>query len=328
MMNYRKGWFVELAATVVFLTACGGGGGGGGSDTDHAASNYSGARTQAYLDANNAEALVLGAYGGMGYRNIIPLTAESLTLSDTSAAVIINPFNLSTLTQKTVEMVKQNFEIKPQSLLDPAEICSNYPSGTTSDTLVESFSATAVSMNGNITFSNCDMEGVIYDGMVTMAMSLDLQTFLVDKLSMTMNSLSINDGVTSYVMYGNISGTESIDNAGFLVSHLTLNVTLEGLSGKTYWLNQYKIDGTEENTGTRSSISGRYYDNDYGYVDFGTLETIFIPYNPFEATYDGLIKFIGSNNSYANLWLGVNQNDYCINVFNASGVVNLGTCAP
>ena len=65
-----------------------------------------------------------------------------------------------------------------------------------------------------------------------------------------------------------------------------------------------------------------------GYVDFSTLETIFIPYNPFEATYDGLIKFIGSNKSYAYLWLGVNQNDYCINVFNASGVVNLGTCAP
>ena len=326
MKNYRKGWFVELAATAIFLTACGGG--GGGSDTDIAAANYSGIRTQAYLDENNAEALVLGAYGGMGYQNIIPLTAESLTLSDTSAAGIINPFNISTLTKKTVAMVKQNFEIKSQSLLDPAEICSNYPSGTTSDTLVESFSTTTVFMNGNITFSNCDMEGVIYDGMVTISMSLDLQTFLVNKLSMTMNPLSINDGVTSYFMYGNISGTESTDNSGFLVSHLTLNMTLEALSGKKYWLNQYKIDDTEENTGTRSTISGRYYDNDYGYVDFSTLETIFIPYNPFEATYDGLIKFTGSNNSYANLWLGVNQNDYCINVFNASGVVNLGTCAP
>jgi hypothetical protein len=144
---------------------------------------------------------------------------------------------------------------------------------------------------------------------------------------MTMNPITVDDGGATYTLNGEMNGSETIDNSGFLVSHLTLNITLEDSTGQSFWLNNYKIDNTEESSGTRSTISGRYYDNDYGFVDFNTIETIYVPYNPFEATYAGLITFVGREGTHANLRLGVNQNDYCINVFNASGIVNLGTCA-
>jgi hypothetical protein len=326
MNKGRKSWLVALAATAVLMTACGGGGGGGG-DNSIAAAAYTGVDTQTYLAANNAEALVQGAYG-LDYQTIIPLATGNLGVTGGSAASTINSFHLSTLTKQTVAILKQDFQVKPQALLDPATACSNYPAGTASDTLVESSSNTTVTMKGNITFSNCDLGGgVIFDGNIGLSMSMNLDTLLLTQLSMTMNPITVDDGGATYTLNGEMNGSETIDNSGFLVSHLTLNITLEDSTGQSFWLNNYKIDNTEESSGTRSTISGRYYDNDYGFVDFNTIETIYVPYNPFEATYAGLITFVGREGTHANLRLGENQNDYCINVFNASGIVNLGTCA-
>ena len=119
-----------------------------------------------------------------------------------------------------------------------------------------------------------------------------------------------------------------------MTGDVTINMTLEEPSGKTYWLNNYKIhsletfDPSATYWGTQSTVSGRYYSNDHGYVDFVTAEAVFVPFDEWAPVYDGLIKFTGSDGSHANLWLGVNRDDYCINVFNASGVVDIGTCAP
>ena len=327
MNKCRMSWLVALAATAVLMTACGGGGGGGG-DNSIAAAAYTGVDTQTYLNTNNAEALVQGAYGGLDYQSIIPLATGDLGVTGVSAARTINPFHLSTLSKQTVAIVKQDFQVTPLALFDPATVCINYPAGTVTDTLVDSSSNTTATVKGNITFSNCDMGGVIFDGNMGISMSMNLDTSHF-QLSMTMNPFTVDDGVTPYTLNGEMNASETLDNLGFLGSHLTLNVTLEEPTGQTFWLNNYKIDDTEESFGTRSTISGRYYDNDYGFVDFSTIETIYVPYNPFEPTYAGLIKFIGRDGSYANLRLGVNETDYCINVFNTTGVVALGTsCTP
>ncbi|MBW6508826.1 MAG: hypothetical protein K0A94_04685 [Desulfuromonadales bacterium] len=309
----------------VLLISCGGGGGGGGSK-DIASSAYTGDRTMAYLDADNAEGLILGAYGGFDYADIMPLSLET---SAPSATRIDDPYHLVTLIKQILFMTQPGNRVAPLGLLEPGELCSNYPDGYTTDTLKE----TETSVKGDITFFDCNVgEGldiIILNGKMTLSIDYDGELLT---LSFTANPLYLDDSVDRYALYGKLV---SKINEWDVVSHTTINMTLEEPSGKTYWLRNYKIDSFETYVnlnndnydGTASTISGRYYSNDYGYVDFITEEVIFVPHNEFAPVYDGLIKYTGSDESHANLWLGVNRDDYCINVFNASGVVNIGTCA-
>ena len=320
---------VVLVLLVLFAGGCGGGGGGGGDDPIKPPADvaYSGIRTQAYIDSNNAEPLVLGAYGGVDISAISPLGTVSSS-SVESTATINNPFKLSIVFNHVANLVKPNDQIMLQSMLDPAQECLNYPAGSLTDNLVESTNDSTSTISGSISYINCDIGGVILNGSVNLAASINLTTDDFT-LSMTMNPIAYNDGSMSYTLIGDLSGSMVTNVSGFLVSHLALNITLDDLSGHTYWLNDYVIDETEEISGLRSIISGRFYENDYGFVDFVTdqVNTIFIPYNPLDSTYDGRIDYTGSSGSHATLWLGVNQSDYCINVFNSSGVVDIGTCA-
>jgi hypothetical protein len=181
-------------------------------------------------------------------------------------------------------------------------------------------------VKGDIIYTNCDTgDGLILDGAVHLSMALNLETFLITNFSMTMNPIQADDGSMAFALFGMISGSETSDTS----IHITFEITLDDLAGHTYWLNNYAINETLEINGLRSTMSGRFYDNDYGFVTFVTdpVDTIFIPYNPSDSTYDGRIDYTGSSSSRATLWLGVNQSDYCINVFNSSGVFDLGTCA-
>jgi hypothetical protein len=335
LKNSREMVFALCFATAIFATACGGGGGGGGGDDavapvlTPADVAYTGVRTEAYIDENNAEALVLGAFSGEDIEGIVPLATASTDATDVLTAKSSAPYNLSVVFKQIVAMVQPDAQIKTLALLDPAQECFNYPSGTLSDTLVESVSGTTNTLTGDIIYNNCDIGGVILDGKVSLSASIDLLTDDLT-LNMTMNPLGYNDGITNYSLTGTFSGTMTTDNFGFLVSHLDLDVTFDNLSGRTFWLNDYVIDETEETSGLRSTISGRFYEHDYGFVDFLTdpLETIFVPFNPLDSTYDGRIEYTGRLSSHATLFLGVNQDDYCIEVVNASGVVDLGTCVP
>ena len=327
MKKLQKGWVIVLVAITAVVSACGGGGGGGGESSNPADAAYSGVRTEAYIVATNAEALVLGAYGGVDIGGITPLAIESPGATGVLTDQISDPFNLSIVFHQASALVRQDVQVNAQSLLDPAQECLNYPSGTLSDTLVETVSGTTDKVDGSINYNNCDIGGAILDGAVKISATINLLTDDLT-LSMTMNPLDFDDGIMTFSLIGSISGTMTTNSSGFLVSHLTLNITLDDLTGKTFWLSNYVIDETEEINGMRSSVRGRFYENDYGFVDFVTdpSDTIFVPFNPSDSTYDGRIDFTGSSGSHATLWLGVNQSDYCINVFNSSGVVDLGTC--
>lgn len=307
----------------LFMVSCGGGG-GGGSSREIAETAYTGERSLAYLDADNAEALILGAYGGFEYDAIIPLSLETPAAGGTG---VDDPYHLANLVEQVLRLSQSGNQVTTLDLFGPGELCSNYPAGETTDTLKETDSG----IQGDINFFNCDVgdgfDVIIFDGKMTLSMDYDGDLL---KLSMTMDPLYMDDGVARYGLYGELSATvHEYDMTG----DITINMTLEEPSGKTYWLNNYRIHSLEtfepSNVywGTQSTVSGRYFSNDHGYVDFVTVEAVFFPLDEFAPVYDGLIKFTGSDGSHANLWLGVNRDDYCINVFNNMGVVDIGTCA-
>jgi hypothetical protein len=307
------------------LNACGGGGGSGSQPPAIADAAYEGVRDQVYLEAANAEALILGAYGSPDIAEIVPLAAAEPASSVAPNTDFSDPFQLVTLFGQTAERLTQDWQVQTQALLVPAEECLNYPAGTLTDNLTESNDGTTDRISGTITYINCDVgDGIVLDGSTSISASINVNT-LDMHLSMTMNPLGYSDGLETYSLIGVLAGDIT---SNLTVFDLTMNITLDTVAGPMYWLNDYVIHETDEFSGIRSTASGRFYASDYGYVDFETdpIETIYVPYNTSESTYDGLLYFYGSSGSHANLWLGVNQGDYCINVFNQSGVFDLGTC--
>lgn len=316
--------FLCVVAGLV-LSACGGGGGGGGETPAIADAAYDGIRDQAYLDAANAETLILGAYGSPDFAEIVPLAAVGQENLVTLNADFSDPFQLVTLFSQTAEKLTRDRQVQTQALLVPAEECLNYPEGTLTDNLTESTDGTTDRVSGTITYINCDVgDGIVLDGNVQISASINVNTLDMN-LSMTMNPLGYSDGFETYSLIGSLAGDIT---SNLMVFDLTINMTLDTLTDAMYWLNDYVIHETDEFTGIRSTVSGRFYDSGYGYVDFETdpLQTIYEPYNTSESTYDGLLYFYGSSGSQANLWLGVNQEDYCINGINQSGAFDLGTC--
>jgi hypothetical protein len=250
----------------------------------------------------------MGGYSGGEFGGIVPLAASP----GANGAKIKDPFKLETLLKQTAALVKQNFQISPQSLFTPWELCENYPDGYTDDTLeLESNGA-----SGDIIYTNCDAgDGVIIDGTMSLSVTLvDNNTF---KFKATMDPLYFDDGSLSAALYGRISG--KIDELPQPVEQYTYEITVDDLTGHTYWINDYTEDLSKVNFGTEIKISGRYYDSDYGYVDLTTPVTIFILDEYNIGTYDGLIDYTGRDGSHATLSLGPNENDYCINGSNASG---------
>ncbi|MBD1401669.1 hypothetical protein [Pelovirga terrestris] len=315
---------VGIAMVSLILGACGGGGGGGGSNESLASTSYTGERSQAYLNAENAETLVLGAYEGLNSESIVPLALETSTTTEIG---IEDPYHLKTLMTRTLLLAQTDNQITMLNVFEPWEFCNNYPAGYTTDTIKE----TNTGLQGDINFFNCNAEDggdvIIIDGKMTLSL---VEEGNLIKVSMTMNPLYMVSGVDRYALYGKIGGTTNKNDMTSIV--LTTDITMQETSGRTYWLNNYRMDSAEKydvtgtHWGTELTISGRYYSNDHGYVDFATEEVIFMPFNDLAPAHDGLIKFTGSNGSHAYLWLGENQDDYCIKVFNDSGVVDIGTC--
>jgi hypothetical protein len=93
-------------------------------------------------------------------------------------------------------------------------------------------------------------------------------------MTLTFNALTINFGAP----YGiTLTGTLSWNsNFATATDTISMNMTLlDEEDGKTYWFNAYEITTIYDDNGFSQTITGRYYDHDYGFVDLSTLVTLF-----------------------------------------------------
>jgi hypothetical protein len=299
----------------ILLMVVGCGSGGGDNDNTITHDGYSGLSTQSYIDVDNA-----------------------LTLTEGADLGLYGLYSLPKLLKKTVSLVMQKLQASPKSLFPYGETCINYPNGTTSDSLQQFGSGSIVTINGNVDFDNCAFgeyvgsEVVIFDGTVSVSATYDTSAALMTMFEMTMSAIQADyyEGSAPFNLIGRMAGSESYaDVSGYQVFDYTIEVTLNDVLGNSYWLNDYHIiDTFDENSfGTSTLFSGRYYDNEYGYVDFSTNEPIFVPDYPVSRTpYSGLVEYTGSDGSMATILLWGIYGDQCINGSNLSGDFVLGSC--
>jgi hypothetical protein len=132
--------------------------------------------------------------------------------------------------------------------------------------------------SGSITFYNYDDCSVVLDGRTDLSGKVNLDTGLPFNLKLTFYDLDATDGVGWDYTFaeGSVNFTFAQDLSG---ETATISLVLvDNTLGKSYWLKNCVIALTYlSETEDQATISGRFYDYDYGYVDISTLEPLRIP---------------------------------------------------
>ncbi|GFO53684.1 hypothetical protein GMSM_06910 [Geomonas sp. Red276] len=164
--------------------------------------------------------------------------------------------------------------------------------------------------SGSMTFSNyCEQAGTAtVSGSVGIGGVFNMNTGAFNSLTMTFNPLSATLNNATSSLYGSI---------GFSVQGssetMTISCTVSS-GGAVYWLR----DWTFTLTSTSMTISGQYYDPQYGYVDITTPTPLTVNSLSGEPT-AGVVLFNGANGSRARMTF--NNSGYVVTV-DANGTGN------
>lgn len=105
----------------------------------------------------------------------------------------------------------------------------------------------------------------------------------------------MSEGGNSYTAGGNISLSQADGTKNVKISLVMKN----GSTGKTYWIKDYAYSITSGSPQTLT-ITGTYYDHDYGYVTISTLTPLQVTsLNTWPTA--GVLLFSGSNGSKARM---------------------------
>ena len=249
----------------MFMSACGdgsdsdGGGGGGGI-------TYTGITAQATIDDTNVVDLSIGAYQGgetgmaMGTLGAVQTTDHNqigrsrvLKLVQSSEGAILQvDVNASSGVVVSGASVTESDTI-------PGDCGGNASYTIEVDDVTGDFS-------GTMNFNDYCSEGVTLSGSTSFSGTFDVDTEEFLQFSLTLNTVTITSGSDSFTTSGSIS---------FNFQASPLNATMDirirdNSTEKVYWANDYSITLVEGSGYVELEMSGRYYDPDYGYVDFHT----------------------------------------------------------
>jgi hypothetical protein len=151
--------------------------------------------------------------------------------------------------------------------------------------------------NGTLTFNDFCEDGVAISGSVSFSGTINLISLDLINYLFSFNSLSVSEGSDSITLDGTISFV--IDAGPPPGGTITMNVLMRDKNtGKVYRFDNLIIDATDgmdvEGDFTQVSLTGRYFDPDYGYVDI-TTPTLIKIYWIYEWPTSGVVEIFGAN---------------------------------
>lgn len=247
-------WLTLWVALVGLLMAagCGGGGGGGGTAVPD---SYTGETAQAVITADNAVLLAGVAWdGSRAGRDISEILPEPP--DGGGAAAGIAPAGVLPLARGLV-------------LRTVATLEDTVPGdcGGTADITVTANDETGV-FSGAMTFNDyCTMDTVLTGGL-TFSGKGDLVTEEVSSFKLTFNNLTLAEGEDSWSF---VEGSVAYALASDGSETDTLQLVIRDNDGqKAYWFKDYVIDISAGETEDLVTVTGRFYNPDYGYVVVST----------------------------------------------------------
>jgi len=287
---------------VVFLgaliTGCGGGGGGGvyPVNTGEASLSYNGVTTQATVTESNKQALSYNAYQaglvGSALASIGKVVAE--TPASTTSVTPLPQSLYRVLEDAILGAALENQKSAPRLVGKVVTESGTIP-GPNGGSAKYSISADDVtgSFTGTIEFNNYQDIGTTLSGSANFSGVINLSNGQLTSFSLSMVSLHAIEAGTAVTLAGTI--TKSPSGADKIIT-ISLVIRYDS-TGVTYWVKDYnfivKTDGT-------MTLTGRYYDPVYGYVDITTVTPLTI--SAFDAMPTaGVLLFTGSNGTSARL---------------------------
>ncbi|MBN2298816.1 MAG: hypothetical protein JXM72_09485 [Deltaproteobacteria bacterium] len=256
---------------------------------------YSGSTEAAALNKDNAQIILeeafLGGSAGSGIVSPISTVAAGgyYGYSPSPAQYFRKTFDL--LVQEITSIDQQDLPaITSEVISQPIDIdgpCGGNCSGNLS------IDDETGDVSGKLRYNDyCDME-IISDGRISIQGNINLTSVNLD---MVFTNFSVSYEGNSQTMSGTVSMESSTGS-----SYMTMNVCVrDDSSGRTCWMSDYVMYVIEYDTYDEISVSGRFYDPDYGYATLSTPES-FIVYHEENYPSQGILVATGAGGSSARL---------------------------
>ncbi len=251
------------------MIGCGSDDGGGGDDgggESNSGISYTGLTTQAVIDENNAEDIVIGAYqggsSGTAWTGLSAVqTGEEEQIGRSRTLVLsralenaLRRVDITTISDTGIYSAIQN---------ESGSFDGNC-GGSASFTI--SVNDETGSFNGNFNFNSYCEYGTTLSGSVNFSGQTNLSTGETQFI-MSFNALTIDSGSDSFTVDGDVD----MDLSGSTTT-ITMNILMQDNSNKkVYWVENFNMTLTMEANYVYVEVSGKYYDPDYGYVVLSTL---------------------------------------------------------
>ena len=299
-MNTLKA--ITIIALFSFVIGCGGGGGSNSSSSGGSVT-YNGSSSQVTISESNAESLATNAYENSNSMRSMQDSGDILSAvkGNNSGSQGSRPFSMA-LAQTVMDLMKQAKINNPSaSGLIAAVYSESLPSdcggsASMSGTMNES----TLAFNITSTFSNyCTNGDGITGGVVTNGVMQMEGSFNQSRTSMTMD-VTFNNFLVTLINTGVSAATSGTMEMTMSSSSATITMNMvmrDNSTENTYQvvnllINMYGMSSNE----AYFSMSGRFYDPDYGYSDI-TTEADFYMILSDNAPSDGTMLITGASGS-------------------------------
>jgi hypothetical protein len=253
---------------VILLAGCGGGGGGGSS------SLYTGVTSPSAITDNNAEQIALQAYqaGDLSASTVSILGASGSGNPATDRPKVLTLVRLlKDAAEKTPVPAGSSVGTNSSTRALPMTVV------TIDNTIFDgsggsmSFTLSADDQTGEFTgtfrFENWHGDGGgVISGLANVSGTFDMTGGSFAHISFSFNPITMMDGTDSVTIYGTLDLSVNGPSAS-----ASMNVYLRNNnSGETVWIDNYTLNVTDGPDYVDTTVSGRIYLPNYGYVDVST----------------------------------------------------------
>ena len=269
------------------IIATGGGGGGGGSG----GIVYTGLTSQATLGDGNAEALSTGAYLGGSVASVM------------GSVAVVRPSEIGRPRTLTASRALED----AIRLIDPSSTSAGASFGATGSGSLPgncggeafyniTYDDVSGAFSGTINFVGYCEYGVTLNGFAPFSGTLDPGTGQFKEFTISFTLVNVIEGSDSFAMQGSISYT-------FQPASVDVNMEMllrDNSTMAVFWINNYNMTLPVQPGYVEFTISGRFYDPAYGYVDVSTPTPFCINHGelyPFQ----GVLIIAGSGGTKARL---------------------------
>jgi hypothetical protein len=283
---------------IIFMVGgCGGGGGGGGGGSP--TGSYSGLTSQAVITEENSTDLMGGAFMGgeagssmsvFGSVQVQPSQGSRHSITIAFSRMIMHAIDTWNLSSQASIPAQTSALIPDLDQTVDGECGGSYTIGGDVNALTGDIS------DGTLVFDGYCDAGVTLSGTVSFSGQMDLISEKMN-LDFTFDDVTVTESDISGTIAGTAAYDVGIDTGSMTFKDIYIH---DNSLSKTYWFHDFVVAGTDESSSYSMTIDGRYYDPDYGYIDFSTEEPFTILIDD-ENPSDGVLVALGKDGTKARL---------------------------